>query len=273
MTERDVLSRAQSSGRHPAAEGDRPDDVEPEVAAYAQVKALLSELAAARAALSDARAREDTLRHELQHRVSNMLSVIRSVCRRTRESGASSDEFAEHFEGRLNAIARSQTYSDAIGAPGLCIEDLLRDELLAIGWADGPRCIIDGPPVRLRGKPAELIGLAIHELTVNSMKFGAVAQGGSLAIDWAIEEQPDGSMLEFAWTEKGVSAVVAAPRPAGFGRQLIELALPYQLGADTSFSFRPGGIRCVIRLPMSADCFAAAESEVEFSPLPLLDTE
>ena len=273
MTEQDAQFRTRPSDHHRAIEDNRPDDVEPEVAAHVQMAAIQSELAAARAALTDAKAREDALKHELQHRVSNMLSVIRSICRRTRESGASSDEFAEHFEGRLNAIARSQTYPAASGAPGLYLEDLLRDELLAIGWADGPPCTISGPPTRLGGKAAELIGLAIHELTTNSMKFGAVAQGGSLTINWSIEERSDGSVLRFTWTEKGVAAVVAAPRPSGFGRQLIELALPYQLGADTSFSFKPGGIQCVIRLPMSADCFAADNMEAETSLLPLLSTE
>ena len=53
------------------------------------------------------------------------------------------------------------------------------------------------------------------------------------------------------WTETGVPVVATAPRAQGFGRQLIEEALPYQLGAETAFELKPGGLDCSIMLPLS----------------------
>ncbi|MBV9841345.1 MAG: sensor histidine kinase [Sphingomonadaceae bacterium] len=208
------------------------------------------EIGELRAALAAAQERERVLAHELQHRIRNMLGVIRSIYRRTRESGASQDEFAEHFEGRLDALARYQAQVDHVGAIGIEVEDMVRNELLESQCLDGPKCTISGPPVHLRQKPAELMGLAIHELATNAIKFGALAQHGRLDIEWSLEEAAAADLLRFRWTESGVSVVVPAPRPSGFGRQLIEEALPYQLGATTSFDLKPGGVECSILLPL-----------------------
>lgn len=200
-------------------------------------------------ALAAAEARERALSYELQHRVRNMLAVIRSIYRRSRESGASQEEFAEHFEGRLNAVARYQSYIDEFGS-GVDLEDIVRNELLESRCLDGPNCSIGGPTVRLRHQSAELIGLAIHELTTNAIKFGSLAHNGRLNVQWSIEDIDSSATLQLRWQETGVSVASTAPRPSGFGRQLIEEALPYQLGAKTSFVLRPGGVECTILLPL-----------------------
>lgn len=205
------------------------------------------EVGALREALAAAEARERWLSHELQHRVRNMLAVIRSIHRRTWESGASQDEFAEHFQGRIDAIAR---YQAQLGAPGVELEDMLREELLRVHCNEGPHCTIAGPAVRLQQKAAELMGLAVHELVTNSIKFGALAQDGKLAIEWALAGDPTGSRLNLRWVETGIAPLAPAPRPSGFGRQLIEEVLPYQLGAVTSFEIMAGRLECCIALPL-----------------------
>ena len=218
----------------------------------ASVAALVDaqqEISALRAALVAANERERALTYELQHRVRNMLAVIRSIYRRTREIGASQNEFAEHFEGRFDAMARYHSRVAGPGSTGVDLEDLLRDELLEVQCLDGPGCSLNGAPVQLRHRSAELMALAIHELATNAIKFGAFAQGGQLAVHWSLEDATEGATLRFRWTETGVSVASSAPRPSGFGQQLIEEALPYQLGATTSLEFKPGGIDCLILIP------------------------
>jgi two-component sensor histidine kinase len=193
---------------------------------------------------------ERALEHELQHRVQNMLAVIRSIYRQTRESSATPEEFADHFGGRLDAVARYQKHVDGSSRPDIELEDIVRDELHNVRCGDGPDCIIDGPSVALGQKSTELIGLAIHELTTNSIKFGALSRGGALVVRWSVERNSVGRSLRFHWTETGVSMLASAPRRSGFGRQLIEQALPYQLSAETSFALKPGGIECEILLPL-----------------------
>lgn len=248
----------QKDSRHTAGETDRARAA-PGVSSQASANGfdLSAELSAARReigelrrALEAAARRERTLVRELQHRVRNMLAVIRSVYRRTLESGASQDEFAEHFIGRLDALARYQSFVDDLGRSGVEIEDIVRSELLEGHCLDSPKCTINGPPVYLRQKSAELLSLAIHELTTNSIKFGALAQGGTIAVDWSVHQNSEDRWLRFRWVETGVSVTRSAPRPSGFGRQMIEEALPYQLGAKTSFELKPGGIKCSIQLPL-----------------------
>ena len=117
------------------------------------------------------------------------------------------------------------------------------------------------------------MGLAIHELTTNAIKHGAVAQGGTIAVEWSLEEASEGPLLRLRWTESGVSVMTSAPRPAGFGRKLIEEALPYEIGATTSFNLKPGGIECLILLPLSPDAASNHQEEVAAEELPLLPSE
>ncbi len=229
-----------------------PDTVVAELAtAKAHLSASQSEVAQLREALNAAATREQLLADELQHRVRNMLAVIRSIFRRTLENGASQDEFAEHFQGRLNAIARYQTGVVELHSCGIELEDIIRDELLDVNCLDGPNCKIAGPSVRLQNKSAELIGLAVHELVTNAVKFGALYHQGMLSVEWTLTGSAAEATLHLRWKETGVSLLSAAPRPRGFGQDLIEEALPYQLGATTSFEFKPGGLDCSIELPLS----------------------
>lgn len=219
--------------------------------AQSQAVAAADEIKKLRMALAASEARERTIANALQHRVRNLIAVVRSIFRYSRESDVSQDEFAGHFEGRLNAVVRYLTQLDQTSLPGVELEDMLRGELLEYHCLDGASCTLIGPPVHFRQHSIELMGLAIHELVTNSVKFGALAQGGRLIVQWSLEEGPQDALLHFHWTESGVSVAAAAPRPTGFGRRLIEETLPYQLGATTSFRLNPGGIECTILLPVT----------------------
>lgn len=216
--------------------------------------------------------REKMLGDKLPHRVRNMIAVIRSMLRRTLEAGSSPEEFADHFGGRLDALARYQTVGTRGQRHSVELEDIVRDELLPTRRLDGPGCTISGPAVHLLPEAIEPITLAIHELATNAFKFGALTyDGGTLDIRWWMAADPDGAALHLRWTETGVPVIAAAPLPRGFGRQFIEEALPYQLGASTSFDLRPGGIACTIVLPMrharlSAELASSDDHDAALSP-------
>ena len=101
--------------------------------------------------------------------------------------------------------------------------------------------------VRLGPRVAEAISLALHELTTNALKYGALANdAGELAISWS---KFDGSVA-IDWAETGAPEPVRARRE-GFGRELIERGLPFQLGAHTSLEFKPSGVHCRITAKVS----------------------
>lgn len=204
--------------------------------------------------------RQRMLVAELQHRVRNILTVIRSVFGRTVEAGGTPDEMANHFRGRLDSLARTQVIVTQSAAGQVDLENLIRDELLSVGAADGPSLGIEGPEVSLGPKAAESIGLAIHELTTNALKYGALrVPDGNLQIRWTVNMDDGGARrLDLRWIEQGVPAIPLKPVRKGFGSELISDALPYQLGAETRLEFRGGGVRCSISVPLPDEgAFAA----------------
>jgi two-component sensor histidine kinase len=183
---------------------------------------------------------------EIRHRVRNLFAVIRSIFARSAANTASAEDLADHFRGRLEALARYEVSSARAPTGAVDLETMVRDELLTTGFGDGPRIAIDGPVVLFRGKVAELFGLALHELVTNSVKFGTLGDvhgRGALDIRWTAEEDS----VCFRWHESGVAVLSPAPMRSGFGREFIEQALPYEIGAETSFEIIPGGVACSIR--------------------------
>jgi PAS domain S-box-containing protein len=199
--------------------------------------------------------RQRVLVAELQHRVRNILTVVRSVFSRTASSSIGPEELVDHFAGRLDALARTQTIVMKSPAISPDLENLIRDELLSVGVADGPNVRLTGPDVLLPIEAVESIGLAIHELTTNALKYGALkVPGAKLDICWDVNLDYGGRRrLDLTWSEQGVPAVPISPTRQGFGTELIEEALPYRLKAETKLEFRGGGVRCSISLPLAGE--------------------
>lgn len=210
--------------------------------------------------LRESEARLQGLAGELQHRVRNILTVVRSVFSRTVEGERPIEEIAEHFRGRLDSLARTQVILAQHPEGRIDLQNLIRDELLSAGVQDGPLLSIGGPDVRLTPVQAELLALAFHELTTNALKYGALrVPGGHLDIGWTANIGYSGErLLDFKWTERGVPAIPVRPAYRGFGMELIVDALPYRLGAQTQIEFAGGGMRCSIALPLPEQDGAAS---------------
>jgi two-component sensor histidine kinase len=220
----------------------------PNADAESRIAALCAERDALARQLQESREREAMLSNELQHRVRNVMAVIRSIFSRTLETSESIDDVAMHFPGRLDALARYQAQSAALAvSQSFDLATMICDELVVFAAAGDPRVTINGPDVRLPQRHAATLGLALHELTANAVKFGALSDQqprGRLGIAWGRA----GDRVTLDWIETGVSVVAAAPAPIGFGRDYIEYGLPYQTGAATRFAILPGGVRCRIEL-------------------------
>jgi two-component sensor histidine kinase len=201
---------------------------------------------------------------DLQHRLRNNLALIRSIVRRSSETADSAEQFAVHLEGRIAALARTQGSLAAAGQAGVEFEDLVRTELIANAVPDA-RFLVHGPSVRLHSKGAETIALAIHELATNSLKFGALtAPNGYVAITWATERAAP-PRLHVNWTESGVTIASLAPRKRGFGQELIESTLPYELNANTRLTFAPGGVQCLIDVPLDRRLTGSGQASLQLA--------
>ena len=114
--------------------------------------------------------------------------------------------------------------------------------------------LFGGPEARLRKSAVEMLALATHELLTNAIKYGAFAsESGRLSVTWRIEGMPPDQQLVLEWIECGIAspAPAADPKRNGYGRTLIEEALPYSLSAETTFELGADNLRCRIRLPLT----------------------
>jgi two-component sensor histidine kinase len=111
----------------------------------------------------------------------------------------------------------------------------------------------------------QTFALALHELATNASKHGALAQPGArLAVRWHVEpaSEPGRQHLCVDWREGGVVMPQAGARSGnGYGRELIEHALPYQLGAKTTYGLGADGVHCTLCLPIESDALAARDRD------------
>ncbi len=194
--------------------------------------------------------RQQVLLHELQHRVRNILAVVRSVAQRTGKSSDSVEAYSHMLSGRINAMARTHNVLTSSPNATIDLHTLIRAELEATGNEIDHQVSITGPEVVLSGKCAESLGLAMHELATNAVKYGALASPtGHIGIAWTLDGDPRKPSLVLTWRETKVD--VAAPSRRGFGSELIEHVVPYDFGGTGKLEFKADGLLCVLNLPLS----------------------
>ncbi|MDA9445007.1 methyltransferase [Bradyrhizobium sp. CCBAU 51745] len=206
-------------------------------------------------AITRAEERQRLLLAELQHRVRNTLGVVRSIARRSAETSSTVEEYSAHLDGRLNAFARTQALVTRDPEGGVDLEYLVVEELLAYNAREGEQMRVSGPAVRFQPKAAETFALAIHELATNALKYGALGHPlGRLEISWRIDEAADSPRLLFDWRERGGPPVIQ-PTRKGFGAELLERTLAFDLKGQTTMSFNASGFQCQIAIPLSKRTF------------------
>jgi PAS domain S-box-containing protein len=196
--------------------------------------------------------RQQMLLAELQHRTRNLLAVVGSIASRTARTSGSLDQFREDFQSRLRSLSAIQSLLARGEQEVIDLRELVDAELFAhLNGSVTDKADITGPPVPLGANAAQALGLALHELTTNAVKYGALSQpSGRLAVRWSTSTTGSEPAVLLEWEESGVTMAEAEHGRKGYGRELIERALPYQLAAKTKFELRPRGVYCAIAVPM-----------------------
>jgi PAS domain S-box-containing protein len=198
--------------------------------------------------------RQTVLVAELQHRTRNIMGMIRALADKIALTSSDLPNFRERFTDRLTALARVQGLLSRLHADDrVTFDELLESELAALD-ASAERVSLNGPRgVRLRSSTVQILAMALHELATNAMKYGALGQpSGKLAVSWSLRtDGVDGLCID--WRESGVTmpTVESTSAGAGQGRELIERALPYQLGGKAHYELRADGIHCTLMIPIS----------------------
>jgi two-component system CheB/CheR fusion protein len=227
-------------------------DIDAELSQTSSVADLHAEIACLRRRVSVEEAQNRVLLSSLRHRVRNALAVIRSVARRTAQNRETVADFQAHLDARLGAIARAQEMALRDADETVLLSELLAEELRAHAAREGDQFTLSGPRVRLGYGVAGPLSLAIHELATNAVKFGALsASSGRIEVVWRTRRAGSDQAIELSWRETGGMIPPPSDRQKGFGTEMVERTLPYELNATTSLTFGADGLECLIKLPIS----------------------
>ena len=182
------------------------------------------------------------------------MNVVQVIAAKTMERSSDFADFRARYHERLTALTRVQNLLSRL-ADGARInfDDLILSEIKSLD-GNAAKVTLEGPKgVALRSSTVQTFALALHELSTNAVKHGAYSQPqGRLEVRWRLDHASDGQpWLHVDWRERGVRVSKNAAVDGGAGRELIERALPYQLGAKTTFVVEEDGVHCTISLPTS----------------------
>lgn len=214
------------------------------------IRAARAEAVAAQAGeLARARDRADLLARELNHRVKNLFAVILAIVKMTGrgepEARPTVNRIAERIHALMTAHDVTQGASERRSAR---LADLVAVALEPYRSSVNAAATA-GPPVDLPEAGIVPLGLVLHELATNAVKYGAWRKpGGEVSVRWSVSE----GLLRLDWDERCAEPVAdaAAGRP-GFGTTLID-GSARQLGGTIARSYAADGIRVRIEFPHGA---------------------
>jgi PAS domain S-box-containing protein len=184
------------------------------------------------------------LAREVDHRAKNILALVQVMIRQTR--AASVDDFIRVATGRLYALGRAHTLLSQGRWTGADLHRLIDEELALFRIGPGGRVHLSGPPVRLGPEAAQSLAMALHELTTNATKHGALSiPQGIVRLEWTGGGH---APLVLRWSESG-GPPVREPEHSGVGLDMISRTIGDQLGGGAGFTWRREGIVCDIVVP------------------------
>jgi PAS domain S-box-containing protein len=190
-----------------------------------------------------AQVRQALLMAELNHRVKNNLASVQSMAIHTAKRSADLATFLPTFEGRLAALARTHDVLTQNAWAGAELELVLAREIASFG----EKVRASGPKLALSATQALAVGLIVHELATNAVKYGALStDAGAVAMSW----RRAGDTVELAWAERG-GPTPEAPSEKGFGSRLIDSLTRLDLRGQTSTRYGPRGLDFTLIFPLN----------------------
>jgi light-regulated signal transduction histidine kinase (bacteriophytochrome) len=193
-----------------------------------------------------AQERQELMIAELNHRVRNILSLVRGLVNQSKSTAQTVGEFAIVLGGRIQALARAHDQITSLNWAPAALRSLLESEAGAYLGARAGRVAMGGPDVSLDPKAFATLALVVHEMMTNSAKYGALADStGQVEVSWKFDQN---SSLVIQWSESG-GPPVSPPSRRGFGTTIIERSIPFDLNGDAELRFDLLGVQARFVIP------------------------
>jgi len=204
---------------------------------------------------TDEKATADRMRNmvaELQHRTRNLMAVLKSIVAETLAASEDLDSFKTRIDDRLVLLSRVHDLLSRSEEEPVTIGALVQLEIDAFRrGVPAARIEVAGPEVKIRNSTVQMLAFALHELATDARKYGALSTDhGTLRVGWEVEQIRGAPHLRLSWIEQRPVCVGIERDRRGYGRELIERALPYSLNAETYYKLDEAGLQCTISLPL-----------------------
>ena len=190
--------------------------------------------------------RQEILIAELNHRVRNILNLIRSLISQSQPGDAVVSDYADMLGSRIEALARAHDQLTKNDWAPTRLRDLIAVE--SRSWLNDreDRLVITGVGAVIQPRALTTMALVFHELITNSSKYGALSVPNG-TVNLTFKREADDA-LSIIWVESGGPAV-SPPERRGFGSTIIERSIPYELKGEAEIEYNPKGVIVILKLP------------------------
>lgn len=189
---------------------------------------------------------QDLLIAELNHRVRNILGLIRALVSQSQAEALSVPGFAAIIGGRIAALASAHDNITAKNWGPASLARLIEAELAPYSGEARARFRLSGDDVLVTPEAYTILALVVHELATNSAKYGSLsARAGTVEVSLARTAFGD---LALRWRESG-GPPVTAPTRHGFGSTIITRSIPHDLGGEADVRYKLGGVEAEFLVP------------------------
>ena len=202
--------------------------------------------------IAAARQERQLLEAERTHRIKNILAMVQAVATQTFREDRISRDSVKIYANRLNAIGDAFTLLGQDHEPATDFRSLLERATLPFDNPDHPQFDIVGATFVVKAKAALAFSMALHELATNAVKYGALRHPeGKVLITWAADVTGAPPAFDFRWEERDGPPVMP-PTRKGFGSNMIEKVLAYEVSAKVQMDYAATGLVCVATAPLIA---------------------
>jgi two-component sensor histidine kinase len=242
---RQLAEMAERMGR-----GEIVSPVETKIREANQVAVALSNASFDR---SEAEDRIHLILHELVHRTKNILTLVQAMMRQLARQDTTMEEFQKAISGRLQGLGKSIEALAKEQWSGVSIRRVVEIHMSTFGDV-AERVEVQGENFTLKAEAVQNLGLILHELATNSVKYGALsAPHGKVRIAWKdlLEDEADEVKLRLVWEEKD-GPLVHAPSRTGFGTTIVKRHAAAAFGGQVEVDFNPQGLCWRLTAPRTA---------------------
>ncbi|MEP0323007.1 sensor histidine kinase [Bauldia litoralis] len=191
---------------------------------------------------------------EVTHRSKNLLAIVMSLAAQTSRTARTVDDFLDRFNGRVQSMSRSQDLITEANWRGAQLSELIATQVESFAARGRQQVGLDGRDYYLKPNAALYVGLALHELAVNSVQTGALATPNgrvSVAVmalpGFNDQTDPTAPALSLTWSETG-EGPIEEPDREEFGHVLLSRLVPLAVGGASELSGGPDGLRYALTL-------------------------